>query len=89
MTRCPRGRLLPLLFTAYAVVLPRCGTACRPVPSRLCLHPAAVPFAGKDADEVDNDYFLCPVPITSHDGMLRTDFPVENRLLPQVRSGVS
>lgn len=39
--------------------------------------------AGKDLGEVDNDYFLVPVPIRDHDGPLSTNFPVENRLLPQ------
>jgi len=41
--------------------------------------------SGKDADSCDNDYFLCPASITSHDGKLQTGFNVENRLLPQVR----
>ncbi len=39
---------------------------------------------GKDQDHVDNDYFLCPVPILQHEGRMATSFPVENRLLPQV-----
>lgn len=39
--------------------------------------------AGKDASEVDNDYFLVPVPIRDHGGPLRSSFAVENRLLPQ------
>ncbi|GAX72680.1 hypothetical protein CEUSTIGMA_g136.t1 [Chlamydomonas eustigma] len=43
----------------------------------------AVIVASKDASEVDNDYFLCPASITSHDGRLNTKFPVENRLLAQ------
>eukprot|EP00955_Chlamydomonas_euryale_P099944 365252-Chlamydomonas_euryale.AAC.31 len=43
----------------------------------------AVIVASKDQDEVDNDYFLCPASITSHDGRLHNVYPVENRLLPQ------
>ena len=39
--------------------------------------------AGKDASQVDNDYFLVPVPIRDHGGPLRAAFAVENRLLPQ------
>lgn len=39
--------------------------------------------AGKDVDEVDNDWFLCPCKILQHEGPLTTSFPVENRLLPQ------
>ncbi|KAJ9529335.1 hypothetical protein QJQ45_008013, partial [Haematococcus lacustris] len=39
--------------------------------------------AGKDAGEVDNDYFLCPVKIADHEGPLTSSFPIENRLLPQ------
>lgn len=39
--------------------------------------------AGKDVDEVDNDFFLCPVNILDHKGPLSCSFPVENRLLPQ------
>ncbi|GFR49916.1 hypothetical protein Agub_g12024 [Astrephomene gubernaculifera] len=38
---------------------------------------------GKDADEVDNDFFLCPVRIMDHEGRLTTSFNVENRLTPQ------
>ncbi|GLC39288.1 hypothetical protein PLESTB_001573700 [Pleodorina starrii] len=37
----------------------------------------------KDTDEVDNDFFLCPVRIMDHEGRLTTSFPVENRLTPQ------
>lgn len=44
---------------------------------------APVIVAGKDVGEVDNDYFLVPVKILDHEGPLRTEFPVENRLLPQ------
>eukprot|EP00884_Botryococcus_braunii_P003696 jgi/Botrbrau1/13327/Bobra.0334s0005.1 len=40
-------------------------------------------LAGKDAGEVDNDYFLIPVKILDHEGPLKTTFPIENRLLPQ------
>lgn len=43
----------------------------------------AVIVASKDQSEVDNDYFLCPAAIASHDGLVQTIFPVENRLLPQ------
>lgn len=39
--------------------------------------------AGKDVNEVDNDFFLCPVNILDHQGELSCTFPVENRLLPQ------
>lgn len=40
---------------------------------------------GKDAKEVDNDYFLVPVPIRDHGGPLGRErgFAVENRLTPQ------
>ncbi len=48
----------------------------------VCVVPSASP--GKDADEADNDYFLCPVRILDHAGKLLTSFPVENRLTPQV-----
>ncbi|GLI70914.1 hypothetical protein VaNZ11_015942 [Volvox africanus] len=37
----------------------------------------------RDTDEVDNDFFLCPVSIKDHEGRLITSFPVENRLTPQ------
>jgi hypothetical protein len=40
--------------------------------------------AGKDADSVDNDWFLCACAILDHAGPLLTSFPVENRLIPQV-----
>eukprot|EP00775_Hariotina_reticulata_P004570 gene4570-4825_t len=40
----------------------------------------------KDADSVDNDWFLCPVKILDHEGPLLTNFPVENRLVPQTSS---
>lgn len=40
-------------------------------------------IAGKDVDEVDNDFFLCPVKILDHTGSLSCTFPVENRLIPQ------
>lgn len=39
--------------------------------------------AGKDASDVDNDWFLVPVAIRDHAGPLAADFPVENRLTPQ------
>ena len=39
--------------------------------------------AGKDVKEVDNDYFLIPVKIMDHEGPLKTNFAIENRLLPQ------
>lgn len=36
----------------------------------------------KDTDEVDNDWFLCPMAISHHQSdLLRTAFPVENRLV--------
>ena len=38
--------------------------------------------AGKDEGEVDNDYFLLPVPVRDHEGPLENKFAVENRLLP-------
>ncbi len=41
--------------------------------------------AGKDADSVDNDWFLCPLKILQHDGPLLTSFAVENRLIPQTK----
>jgi nuclear protein localization family protein 4 len=44
---------------------------------------APVMIAAKDVSEVDNDYFLVPVPIRDHAGPLTATFPVENRLLPQ------
>ena len=44
---------------------------------------APVIVAGKDAGEVDNDYFLIPVGIRDHEGPLAAAFPIENRLLPQ------
>lgn len=37
---------------------------------------------GKDVGEVDNDFFLVPVPILDHEGPLQSSFPVENRLFP-------
>lgn len=40
-------------------------------------------MAGKDTGEVDNNYFLVPVKILDHDGPLITEFPIENRLVPQ------
>jgi len=42
-----------------------------------------VMVSGRGASEVDNDYFLCPVKILDHEGPLLTQFPVENRLVPQ------
>ena len=39
--------------------------------------------AGKDTNRVDNEWFLCPVKILDHEGMLSSDFPIENRLTPQ------
>jgi nuclear protein localization family protein 4 len=44
---------------------------------------APVIVAGKDAGEVDNDYFLLPVGIKDHEGPLGAAFPVENRLTAQ------
>ena len=46
-------------------------------------HKQPVIVAGKDVKEVDNDYFLIPVSIKDHEGPLKTNFPIENRLLPQ------
>ncbi|KAF8056357.1 NPL4-like protein 1 [Scenedesmus sp. PABB004] len=43
----------------------------------------AIIVAGKDADSVDNDWFLVALAIQDHAGPLLTSFPVENRLLPQ------
>jgi hypothetical protein len=34
---------------------------------------------------VDNDWFLCACAILDHAGPLLASFPVENRLIPQVR----
>ena len=42
-----------------------------------------VVVAGRDAKQVDNEWFLCPVKILDHEGPLRCDFPVENRLTAQ------
>lgn len=38
---------------------------------------------GKDVDEVDAEFFLVPVSIKDHEGPCMTEFPIENRLLPQ------
>jgi hypothetical protein len=47
----------------------------------VCAYPA-----DKDTDEVDNDWFLCPMKIAHHQGeLVTTGFPVENRFVPQVR----
>lgn len=56
-----------------------CSLACQstPFPPHLPMLPL----------QVDNDYFLCPCAIASHDGRLNSSFPIENRLLPQVRGG--
>lgn len=43
-------------------------------------------LAGKDAGEVDSDFFLVPVAIKDHEGPLITMFAIENRLLPQGKS---
>lgn len=42
--------------------------------------------AREDVNEVDNDFFLCPVNILDHQGILSCEFPVENRQFPQKRS---
>ena len=42
--------------------------------------PSAPICAGKDTDEVDNDFFLCAVKILDYESNLLTDFAVENRL---------
>ena len=39
--------------------------------------------AGKDTARVDNEWFLCPVKILDHEGLLSSDFPIENRMTPQ------
>jgi len=39
--------------------------------------------AGKDTSRVDNEWFLCPVKILDHEGLLSSEFPVENRMTPQ------
>lgn len=39
--------------------------------------------ARKDVDEVDADYFLVPVGIKDHEGVVMNSFAIENRLLPQ------
>eukprot|EP00879_Flechtneria_rotunda_P015340 GHRR01016036.1.p1 GENE.GHRR01016036.1~~GHRR01016036.1.p1 ORF type:complete len:378 (+),score=128.22 GHRR01016036.1:953-2086(+) len=48
----------------------------------------AIIVAGKDADSVDNDWFLCAMAIQDHTGPLLTSFPVENRLIPQSASSL-
>eukprot|EP00882_Tetradesmus_deserticola_P019503 GHRQ01020994.1.p1 GENE.GHRQ01020994.1~~GHRQ01020994.1.p1 ORF type:complete len:182 (+),score=78.20 GHRQ01020994.1:3-548(+) len=48
----------------------------------------AVIVASKDADSVDNDWFLCACAILDHAGPLLTSFPVENRLIPQSASSL-
>lgn len=49
----------------------------------------AIIVAGKDASQVDNDWFLCPMAITQHEGgLVTTAFPVENRLVPQNASSL-
>jgi hypothetical protein len=43
------------------------------------------PPTDKDTDEVDNEWFLCPMKIFHHQGELVTStFPVENRFTGQV-----
>lgn len=37
----------------------------------------------EDVDEVDAELFLVPVSIKDHEGPVMTNFPIENRLLPQ------
>lgn len=37
--------------------------------------------AGKDTTMVDNDFFLVPVKISDHEGLLTSTFPVENRMV--------
>lgn len=48
----------------------------------------AVIVASKDADSVDNDWFLCACAILDHTGPLLSSFPVENRLIPQSASSL-
>lgn len=38
---------------------------------------------GKDVGEVDSEWFVLPVSIKDHEGVLTTKFPAENRLLGQ------
>ncbi|KAF5830350.1 NPL4 family-domain-containing protein [Dunaliella salina] len=45
-----------------------------------------VMIASRDASEADVDYFLCAVKILDHSGPLSTQFPIENRLIPQTKS---
>lgn len=40
--------------------------------------------ASKSVGEVDVEWFLLTVPIKDHTGTLRTEFPIENRMIPQV-----
>eukprot|EP00271_Cylindrocystis_brebissonii_P009350 TRINITY_DN24131_c0_g1_i1.p1 TRINITY_DN24131_c0_g1~~TRINITY_DN24131_c0_g1_i1.p1 ORF type:complete len:406 (+),score=71.87 TRINITY_DN24131_c0_g1_i1:483-1700(+) len=51
-------------------------------PAKLSKMKSEVIVLGKDAHEVDNDFFLVPVRIGDHEGPLKTTFPVENRILP-------
>lgn len=44
--------------------------------------------ARKDVGEVDVDYFLVPVGIKDHEGVVMNSFAIENRLLPQGPSEV-
>jgi len=51
------------------------------------ISPSCAVAADKDTDEVDNEWFLCPMKITHHQGeLVTTGFPVENRLIGQVRA---
>jgi len=42
--------------------------------------------ASKSVGEVDVEWFLLTVPIKDHTGTLRTEFPIENRMIPQTSS---
>jgi nuclear protein localization family protein 4 len=46
-------------------------------------NPEAVIVAGRDVTKVEVEFLLTVVPIMDHEGPLRTNFPVENRLTGQ------
>lgn len=76
-----RWQASPSKSLAVASHQPSCSKS-RPTHQLLC----AV-AADKDTDEVDNEWFLCPMKITHHQGeLVTTGFPVENRLIGQVRA---
>mmetsp|Transcript_30694 Transcript_30694/g.55886 ORF Transcript_30694/g.55886 Transcript_30694/m.55886 type:complete len:491 (-) Transcript_30694:686-2158(-) len=49
-------------------------------------NPTPAMLNSKDVGEVDNDFFLCPIAIRNHKGLLISSFPVENRLTSQSKS---